>query len=284
MKIAITGVKGMLGTELARCAQAAGHTVAGYDLPELDITADFPLHAMDSSCDVLVNCAAYTAVDGAETNRDLAFAVNDEGAGRISSWCKDNAVRMVHISTDYVFDGELNEPYTEDVETNPLSVYGESKLAGEIAVLEESPNALIIRTQALFGPGGKSFPAAIIGKLESGDDALKVVDDQTVCPTCTGHLAEAIMDLIGVAAENLVHVSSSGQCTWYEFSREIAARVKPDAVIEAVGTDAFPLPARRPMHSVLSKSRFEELAGRPMPDWKEALTWYLEAAENADNG
>lgn len=284
MKIAITGVRGMLGSELERAAHAAGHTVVGYDLPELDITSDFPADAMDSSCEVLVNCAAYTDVDGAEANRDLAFAVNGEGAGRVSCWCADYGVRLVHISTDYVFDGRLTKPYTEAFETNPTSVYGESKLAGEMAVLEASPSALIIRTQSLFGPGGKSFPAAIIGKLESGDDALKVVDDQTMSPTCTGHLAEAILDLIAAGAEHLVHVSSSGQCTWYEFAREIAARVKPDAVIDAVGTDAFPRPAKRPMYSVLAKGRFESLVGRPMPDWKDALTWYLEAAETSKNG
>jgi len=276
MKIAITGVKGMLGSELALRAGAAGHEVKGYDLPELDITRRFAPGDIDAGCDVLVNCAAYTDVDGAESSRDAAYAVNDDGAGRLAKWCSDNAVRMVHISTDYVFDGESAAPYSEEDEANPIGIYGASKLAGEISVLESCPEALIVRTQALFGPRGKSFPAAIIGRLDEGKD-LDVVNDQSVCPTCTGHLADAVLDLIGKNAKHLFHVSSSGRCTWYEFACEIAARVKPGANVKPVTSDKFPRPAKRPRNSILDKSKFEALTGRKMPDWKEALSWYLEA-------
>jgi len=274
MKIAITGVKGMLGSELALHAEAAGHEVKGYDLPELDITSNLGPSDIDPSCDVLVNCAAYTDVDGAENDAETANAVNDEGAGRLAKWCADTVTRLVHISTDYVFDGESTEPYTEDAEANPLGVYGASKLYGEVAVLEACPAALIVRTQALFGPRGKSFPAAIISRLDDGKD-LEVVNDQTVCPTCTGHLADAVLALIATDAKRLVHVSSSGKCTWYEFACEIARRIRPDAKITPVSSDRFPRPAHRPAHSVLSKARYESLTGRKMPDWKEALSWYL---------
>ncbi len=276
MKMAITGVGGMLGSELERCAKAAGHEVLGYDLPELDISLNFAPNVIDGSCDVLVNCAAYTNVDGAESNRDLAYAVNDDGAGRLARWCSNSGTRMVHISTDYVFDGECSEPYSEESEVCPISVYGESKLAGEIAVLDGQRQALIIRTQALFGPGGKCFPSAIIGKLDEGVAALKVVNDQTVSPTCTGHLAGAILDLLKTDASHLFHVSSSGSCTWHAFASEIAALIKPEVAVEPVSTDAFPLPAKRPANSVLATGKFESVTGGTMPDWREALSWYLE--------
>lgn len=267
----------MLGRELARQCDERGVNVLGYDLPELDISRDFEPGAVDASCDVLINCAAWTDVDGAETSPEQAFAVNGAGAGRIARWCAAAGVKLVHISTDYVFDGAQGRAYREDDKPNPLGVYGCSKLAGEDAVLKELPDALIVRTQALFGPGGKSFPAAIISRLRDGSAALRVVNDQTVCPTCTGHLAGAILDLIDEDAKGVVHVSSSGQCPWYEFACEIAMRLKPDAVIEPVATSAFPRPATRPAYSVLDKTKFTSLTGKVMPHWKDALTWYLEA-------
>lgn len=272
----ITGVKGMLGGELARQLDEGGHTYYGYDLPELDISSDFDASAIDASCDVLINCAAWTDVDGAESKPQSAFAVNGDGAGRIARWCAAAGVKLVHISTDYVFDGALGRACTEADKTNPPGVYGASKLAGEAAVLEALSEAMIVRTQALFGPGGKNFPAAIISRLQGGAP-LKVVNDQTVCPTCTGHLAGAILDLINADAKGIVHVSSSGECTWYEFACEIARRLKPDAVIEPVGTAAFPRPAARPAYSVLDKTRFSSITGKSMPHWKDALSWYLEA-------
>lgn len=276
MKLAITGVNGMFGGELARCAGGRGHEVKGYDLPELDISKEIPAAVLDSDCDVLINCAAYTDVDGAETDSDAAYAVNDDGAGRLAKWCRYSGTRFVHISTDYVFDGESREPYSEDAETNPLGVYGASKLAGEVSVLQECDDALIVRTQSLFGPGGRNFPSAIIARLDDGKD-LEVVNDQTVCPTCTGHLAEAVLDLLKTDARHLVHVSSSGSCTWYEFACEIASRVKPDANVEPVSSDKFPRPASRPSYSVFDLSRVKALMGRGMPDWKDALSWYLQA-------
>jgi dTDP-4-dehydrorhamnose reductase len=274
MRIAITGVKGMLGSELALRAAAAGHDVKGYDLPELDITRNFDPSDIHAVCDLLVNCAAYTDVDGAESSRAAAYAVNDAGAGRLAMWCSSHGVRMVHISTDYIFDGESKKPYKEDDKAKPLGVYGASKLAGEISVLDACPGALIVRTQALFGPRGKSFPAAIIAKLDDGKD-LEVVNDQTMCPTCTGHVADAILDLIKTDAAGLLHVSSSGSCTWYELAAAIVSRIKPGANIKPVTSDRFPRPAKRPKYSVLDKSRFERLTGRKMPDWKDALDWYL---------
>ena len=265
----------MLGSELAMRAAAAGHEVKGYDLPGLDITKPFAPGDIDARCDVLVNCAAYTDVDGAEKNSPAAYAVNDDGAASLAKWCSDNSVRMVHISTDYVFDGKSKTPYKEDDGANPIGVYGASKLAGELSVLDACPEALIVRTQALFGPRGKSFPAAIISRLDEGKD-LEVVNDQTVCPTCTGHLSDAVLALIGANARHFVHVSSSGKCTWYEFACEIAARVRPGANVKPVTSDKFPRPAKRPANSVLDKSKFEKLTGRNMPHWKEALAWYLE--------
>lgn len=275
MKMGIVGVNGMLGSCLALLAEKAGHTVLGYDLPAVDVTRYDSTRVMDPSCDVVVNCAAYTDVDGAESCRDLAFAVNDDGAANIARWCSATNTHLVHLSTDYVFDGELGRAYSEEDEVCPVSIYGESKLAGEIDVLDMHPDALIVRTQALFGPGGRSFPAAIIGRIEGGERKLRVVNDQTVSPTCTGHLADAIMELISVRAGHLVHVSSSGQCTWFEFACEIVSRLGCRVEVEPVSSGEFMRPARRPAFSVLDKTKFERLTGHAMPHWKDALDWYL---------
>jgi len=272
--MAILGSNGMLGHDLIAACRKAGIETTGFDLPELDITRDDGGLNRIPSCDWVVNCAAYTDVDGAEGHRDAAFAVNAEGAGRAARWCAAAKVPFLHVSTDYVFDGTRTTPYHEDDSVNPTDVYGESKLAGEQAVAIAGGHYVIARTQALFGKHGRNFVEAIRGRLLK-NEPLRVVNDQTTCPTYTRHLADGILRLMKSGRRGIVHVSASGSCTWYELACAIAARVKPGATIQPVPTTEFPRPARRPAYSVLDKSRYEAWTGNKMPAWQDGLTEYL---------
>lgn len=276
--MAVIGARGMLGQDLMAACRMSGWNTLGFDLPELDITRDNGGFDRLPACDWLVNCAAYTDVDAAESHRDLAFAVNADGAGRVARWCAAKEIPLFHISTDYVFDGRLGRPLREDDPVSPLSVYGESKLAGERAVQEAGGNCIIARTQALFGLHGKSFIRAIAARLSQAREPLRVVNDQTVCPTYTVHLADGILRLLKTDRRGIVHVSASGSCTWYEFACAIAARVKPGAVITPVTAAEYPTPARRPAYSVLDKSRYESWTGQRMPMWQEGMAEYLREA------
>ena len=276
MRIVILGARGMLGRDLAAAAAAAGFDVSGFDLPELDITRDDGGFDRIPACDWVVNCAAYTDVDGAESHRETAFAVNGEGAGRVARWCAGAKVPLLHVSTDYVFDGTKHAPYKEEDSTNPPDVYGESKLAGEKAVAAAGGQYVVARTQALFGKHGRNFVDAIRTRLLK-DETLRVVKDQTVCPTYTRHLAAAILRLLNCGRRGIVHVSASGSCTWHEFACAIAARVRPGVAVQAVTTAEFPRPARRPAYSVLEKDRYELWTGHRMPEWQDGLKEYLKA-------
>jgi dTDP-4-dehydrorhamnose reductase len=275
MKIVILGAKGMLGQDLVAACKKAGIETLGFDLPELDITRDDGGLDRIPTCDRVVNSAAFTDVDGAETKREVCFAVNGEGPGRVAEMCARRGIPLLHISTDYVFDGRGRRPLKEEDPVNPLSVYGESKLAGEVAVQKAGGRNLIVRTQALFGAHGKSFIRAITAKLSQSADPLRVVNDQTTCPTYTRHLADGILRLMKTPEHGIVHLSASGSCTWYEFACAIAAQVKPRAIVEPVTSEEYPRPARRPACSVLDKSRYEAWTGHKMPSWQEGMKEYL---------
>jgi dTDP-4-dehydrorhamnose reductase len=247
----------------------------GFDLPEVDIRGDLGVLGDLAGTDWIVNCAAYTDVDGAESDRETAFAVNAAGAGRLARVAAARDVRLLHVSTDYVFDGALRRPYREDDMPGPINVYGESKLAGEAEVAAAGGRSLIVRTQSLYGPGGRHFVGAIRGLLQKGDQPLRVVNDQTTCPTYTGHLAAAILRLLAVETQGIVHVSASGECTWHAFARAIAEQLRPGAVVDPVSSDAFPRPARRPAYGVLDKGRYEEWTGVEMPSWEDGLAAFL---------
>lgn len=274
MKVVILGANGMLGHDVLACCAGHGVEVAGYDLPEVDITADGGLDGL-STCDWVINCAAYTNVDGAESARDAAFAANSDGAKRVAQWCRKNDASLLHISTDYVFDGTGTVPYREDDEVNPLSVYGESKLAGERAVREIDIRHFILRTQSLFGRNGRNFVQAIMDRIARGDRELDVVNDQTSCPTYTVHLADAILRLLNVEEQGIVHVAAGGSCTWFELARAIVTETGSDAVVKPVTSDQFARPAKRPAQSVLDTARYELWTGQRTPAWEEGLAEYL---------
>jgi dTDP-4-dehydrorhamnose reductase len=277
MRFAITGAAGMLGQDLVAAVRAAGHDAAGFSRAELDITSAAVLTdaVRDPRADIVVNCAAWTDVDGAEQDEDGALAVNGSGAGNVARAAAASAAWTIHISSDYVFDGSKRAPYLESDPVGPLSSYGRSKLAGERAVALEAPGRhTIVRSSWLFGAGGPCFPATIL-RLAGERDELKVVDDQVGCPTFTGHLARALLDLgtrqpppVGV-----VHVAGGGVCSWYEFAREIVASARVSCEVRPCSTADMPRPATRPAYSVLRSERGDDPPA--LPDWREGLAEYM---------
>ena len=216
--------------------------------------------------DVVFNCAAYNAVDQAETERDAAFAVNADGPGNIAAACRLNRASLVHFSTNFVFDGSTAEPYIESDDPLPLSAYGASKLAGERAVLETGTHVLVIRTAGVFGATtGRSFPERILVRAASGEK-LRVVSDQSVSPTYARDLAAAAVDLAAGGMAGIVHVVNDGCAGWDEFARVALAEAGVNAAVESIKTSDYPTPARRPINGCLGSIRYHAL--RP---WKEAV-------------
>lgn len=277
MKIGIIGSKGMLGCDLSALCLRRGIEISAFDLPELDICNPASVEQLEGF-DWLINCAAYTNVDGAETEQELSYAINANGPGILGRWCHEHDCGLLHISTDYVFDGELDAALTEEMPCNPINVYGASKLAGEDAVRESACRHLIVRTQSLFGIHGKNFIKAITARLEQGQP-LRVVDDQISSPTWTVHLAEGLLSLINCGKAGTVHLSSEGACSWHEFAEAIAEAQGYEAEIVAVPSSEYPTPAARPAHSVLSKARYTDWTGQVMPRWEDALKGYLAIPE-----
>src|SRR5574340_33339 len=212
----------MLGTDLCAALGRGGWQVVAADVEEFDITDPAATRAFvrESAPDVIVNCAAYTAVDQAESNRDLAFRVNRDGARNLAEAAAVLRVPLLHLSTDYVFDGAKAGPYTEEDQPNPRSVYGESKLAGELAVQETLAEHYLVRTAWLYGIHGKSFPGTML-RLATEGKPLRVINDQRGCPTYTEHLAEAIVAIVAGPHYGTYHVVNRGVCTWYELAREV---------------------------------------------------------------
>lgn len=226
----------------------------------------------------IVNCAAFTKVDLCEERREEAFAVNDAGAGHVAAAAAAAGARLVYVSTDYVFDGEGQEPYPEGAATAPRSVYGASKLAGEERSLAYE-QALVVRTSWLFGPGGPNFVRTILSLIARGQRPLRVVEDQVGCPTYTPFLAAALWDLVTLdgprPAEGLLHYRNREPVSWYGFAQEIARLTDGSVEVEPVTTNEFPRPAPRPAYSVLDVSRCEELLGRRVEPWGWGLAEYL---------
>lgn len=228
--------------------------------------------------DILVNCAAYTKVDKAEQEREVALMANAVGPGILANACRESGSKMIHVSTDYVFKGTRDGAYKEDDTVNPQSAYGATKLEGEKRVQAALPHqALIVRTSWLYGPGGPNFVKTIATKgKELGK--LRVVDDQTGSPTFTRDLARGIARLIQADAIGIVNVTNSGSCTWFEFALEILRTAGLDHVeVTPVPTSEYPLPAKRPKNSVLDSAKYISLAGEPLRHWKVGLADYMSA-------
>ncbi len=268
----VVGANGMLGTELMRLL--AGRHAVGMDLPEIDITRPDSVAAALIDIDVVVNCAAWTAVDDAETNEAIAFKVNAAGPSVLARRCREIGAKMVQISTDYVFDGNSADPYQEGAQPNPQSAYGRTKLAGEWAVRAELPgNYWVLRTAWLYGEFGPNFVKTMVG-LEGSRPELSVVDDQHGQPTWARHLAQRIIDVVdGDIPSGIYHATSAGATTWFGFTRAIFEELGADPNrVQPTTTDAFPRPAPRPANSVLGHDEWTRVGLTPLPDWREGLT------------
>jgi dTDP-4-dehydrorhamnose reductase len=277
MRFAITGAAGMLGRDLVAAVEPAGHEAVAFTRADLDITdaAAVERAVRRAGPDVVVNCAAWTDVDGAEAHFEEALAVNGAGAGHVARAGAACGAWTIHISSDYVFDGSKRSPYLESDPVGPLSAYGRSKLAGERAVALEAPERhTIVRSSWLFGAGGPCFPATIM-RLARDRDELRVVDDQVGCPTFTGHLSGALVDLGARESRpaGVLHVTGGGICSWYEFAREVVAGAESRCEVRPCTTADMPRPATRPAYSVLRSSRGGEAP--VLPEWREGLARYL---------
>jgi dTDP-4-dehydrorhamnose reductase len=275
MKLLITGAAGMLGTDVTHVAGAAGHDVVALGHRELDITDAGAVHDVLARArpDAVINCAAYTNVDGAESSVALAEAVNGAAAGVVAGAAAAVGAWVVHVSSDYVFDGRKRSPYVESDAVGPLSVYGSSKLDGEVAVALGAPDGhTIVRSSWLFGRAGACFPATIL-RLTGERSQITVVDDQVGCPTFTRHLAGALVEVAEQRVPGVVHVAGGGACSWFEFAVQIVARSGSTCEVVAGSTAALGRPARRPAYSVLGTSRAD--VAPQLPDWRVGLDEYL---------
>jgi dTDP-4-dehydrorhamnose reductase len=273
MRITIFGATGLLGKALMRAG--TGHESRGFGSNDADIRDPKKVADMIQRTrpDWVVLAAAYTDVDGCETDRELAFDVNVRGAANVAHVAKQHGARLLFLSTDYVFDGTKTTPYEIDDPRAPRSVYGRSKAEAEVEVSKILPHCCIVRTSWLFGVGGKCFPDTIL-KLAATRPGLEVVDDQRGSPTYTVDLARAIFQLCRAGAEGIVHATNRGACSWFEFAREIVAGAGLDTVIRPSTSDKFVRPAERPKYSVLSPTSLEKY-GIEMPTWQDALRRYL---------
>jgi dTDP-4-dehydrorhamnose reductase len=273
MRVTLFGASGLLGQELARELSAEELTAPASKDADLRDRARVHEVIHDSHPEWIILSAAYTDVDGCESNRDLAFAVNCEGAVNVAEGAREAGSRLLFVSTDYVFDGSKRSPYETSDARNPASVYGESKARAEERLLEILPDVCIARTSWLFGHGGKCFPATIL-KLASTRPEISVVNDQRGSPTFTPDLAAALVQLCRASARGIVHVTNSGTCTWYEFAAEIVRESRLPTTVKPVTTAEFPRPARRPAYSVLSPASLHAY-NVYMPGWQDALGHYL---------
>lgn len=274
-KILITGSNGQLGKELKRLENS---------FPQFDFIflsrEDLPIHHFELvrnffkgyQPQYLINCAAYTAVDRAESERELAFQVNGESVGVLAAVCKEYGTKLIHISTDYVFDGTATLPYKEESLTNPQSVYGASKLEGEKEALRFNPDSIIIRTSWVYSEFGKNFVKTML-KLMSEREDLNVVSDQFGSPTYAADLAETIVQIIssGQWHAGIYHYSNEGVISWYEFAVAIKELSGSVCKVNPIPTSQYPTPAKRPAYSVLDKTKIQSVFNLPIKDWKESL-------------
>ncbi|MBI2809402.1 MAG: dTDP-4-dehydrorhamnose reductase, partial [Candidatus Melainabacteria bacterium] len=268
MKLLVTGAGGMLGQALSACLQSRGHNVVSVPKERLDVTnyAQCLEVIEEQAPDLIIHCGAYTKVDQAESEPNLAYHINGYGTENLAVACNIFETPMLYFSSDYVFDGEQNQPYTPWDATRPLSIYGKSKLAGEKAVQRHLQRFYIVRTSWLYGPNGKNF-VDTISSMADDRKTLRVVSDQFGSPTCTLSLSETVADLITTGRWGVYHGTDDGVTSWYEFAREIL-RGRDNEIIP-IATSEMPRPATRPKYSVLDKTTLISTIGRELPPWQE---------------
>ena len=276
MKTVIIGSKGQLGSDLWKTLQANGDKVIGLSHQDLDITNKINSRNLLKSLspELIINCAAYVQVDKAEIKPSYAFQVNSQGSLNLAKISAELGAFYTYISTDYVFDGTKRTPYSTNDKPDPLSVYGESKLAGENAVVVSGVDALLIRTSWLYGAVGENVVRMVIQRAREGRP-LQLVDDQTGSPTWAEHVAELTLDLVKHQASGTYHITDSGEASWYDLGREVLSICGLYCEIKPISTEDWGAPAPRPRYSVLDSSNTEEILGRRMTPWREALKKFL---------
>jgi dTDP-4-dehydrorhamnose reductase len=279
MRLLVTGAAGMLGRDVVAAAQDAGHEVAALARADLDITDAAAVRAAVRAArpDAVINCAAWTDVDGAEAAEEQATAVNGAGAGHVAEAAAEHGALVVHVSSDYVFDGRASEPYPEDAPTGPAGAYGRSKLVGEQAIAAAGGRAAIVRSAWLFGPHGGNF-VDTMRRLGAEREEIAVVDDQVGCPTYTGHLAGALVEIAGRGTTGVLHVAGGGRCSWFDLAEATFAETGLTCRVRRQSTADLGRPAPRPAFSVLGGTRPDAPV---LPHWREGLRAHLTRMEVA---
>ena len=277
MRVLVTGAAGMLARDLVPCLKEKGHEVLAPHENDLDITRVEAIRRWTSNGrpEAVINCAAYTKVDQAEREESLATVINGLAVQNLCLVCQEADVPLVHFSTDYVFDGSKNGPYTIYDHPNPINAYGRSKLLGERYVQWLLNRFHLVRTSWLFGINGPNFIESML-KLAQKQKQVSVVNDQRGCPTWTQHLSEAVVSLIESGRYGVYHATNSGPTTWFDYAREIFRLAETGTEVRPITSDQFPTAATRPKNSVLDPFPLPEVMGKQMPTWQDALKQYLE--------
>ena len=276
MKVLVTGVKGQLGYDVVRELEKRQIEAVGVDVEEMDITdaAQVETVIRNVNPDAVIHCAAYTAVDAAEDNEELCRRVNAQGTENVAKVCQEMDLKMMYISTDYVFDGQGTRPWEPDDERDPLNVYGQTKYEGELAVEKYVEKFFIVRIAWVFGVNGKNFIKTMLN-LGKTHDKLTVVNDQTGSPTYTYDLARLLADMIQTDKYGRYHATNEGICSWADFAEEIFRQSDRQVTIHRVTTEEYGAKAPRPKNSRMSKDKLVEAGFYKLPDWKDALSRYL---------
>lgn len=276
MRVFVTGVKGQLGYDVMNELEKQGLEGIGVDIDEMDITDADQVNKVikEAAPDAVIHCAAYTAVDAAEDNEEICRKVNEQGTENIAKVCEELDIKMMYISTDYVFNGQGERPWEPDDEREPLNVYGQTKYEGELAIEEHVKKFFTVRIAWVFGVNGKNFIKTMLN-LGKTHDHLTVVNDQTGSPTYTYDLARLLVDMIQTDKYGRYHATNEGLCTWYEFACEIFKQAGMDVSVAPVSSDEYPAKAKRPSNSRMDKSKLTANGFQPLPTWQDALSRYL---------
>lgn len=276
MRVFVTGVKGQLGYDVMNELEKQGLEGIGVDIDEMDITDADQVNKVikEAAPDAVIHCAAYTAVDAAEDNEEICRKVNAQGTENIAKICEELDIKMMYISTDYVFNGQGERPWEPDDEREPLNVYGQTKYEGELAIEEHVKKFFTVRIAWVFGVNGKNFIKTMLN-LGKTHDHLTVVNDQTGSPTYTYDLARLLVDMIQTDKYGRYHATNEGICTWYEFACEIFKQAGMNVFVAPVSSDEYPAKAKRPSNSRMDKSKLTANGFTPLPTWQDALSRYL---------
>lgn len=283
MRVFVTGVKGQLGHDVVLELERRGMEAIGVDIDEMDITdaSEVARVIKEASPDAVIHCAAYTAVDAAEENEALCRKVNAEGPRNIARVCKELNIKMIQISTDYVFDGQGERPWEPDDICRPCSVYGQTKYEGELAVRELLEKYFIVRIAWVFGINGKNF-VKIMLSLAKNHDTIRVVNDQFGSPTYTYDLAKLLADMVLTEKYGIYHATNEGICSWYEFACAIFEEAGVHVNVIPVTTEEYGAKANRPANSRMSKEKLTENGFQRLPKWRDALRRYIEELERQE--